>query len=76
MLSAAALALAKSCCALGWVDSCWSRSRDTRLAMRENVEVGAVGTGRDLATSEIDQDCYQGIDQGIENEALCVRGKG
>ena len=73
MLSAAALALAKSCCALGWVDFCWSRSRDTRLAMREDVgEVGAVGTGRDLATSEIDQDCCQ----GIENEALCVRGKG
>lgn len=69
MLSAAALALAKSCCALGWVDSFWSRSRDARLTMRKDVgEVCAVGTGCDLATSEIVQDCCQ----GMENEAHCV----
>jgi len=51
--------VAKSCCALGCVKSCRSRSRDeTWVAVREDVvEVSAVGTGQDLAASEIVQEC-------------------
>ncbi|KAF8500352.1 hypothetical protein F5888DRAFT_1681435, partial [Russula emetica] len=46
----------KSCCALGCVESCRWRSRDAaRVARREDVveEVSTVGTGQDLAGSEI-----------------------
>jgi hypothetical protein len=60
---------AKSCCALGCVESCRSISRDARVATREDVgAVGTFRTGLDLAASEIVQDCCQ----GIETEAhLC-----
>jgi hypothetical protein len=53
--------IAKSCCALGCVKSCRSRSPDDApVAMREDIgEVSAVGTGQDLAASEIVQECCQ-----------------
>jgi hypothetical protein len=65
-------ALAKFCCALGCVESCRSRSRDAWVARREDVVgVSAVGTGLDLAASEIAQECCE----GIETEAHGVKGR-
>ena len=65
-------ALAKSCCALGSVQSCRSRSRDARVARHENVVgVSAVGTRLDLAASEIVQECCE----GIETKAHGVKGR-
>ena len=51
-------AVANPCCALGCAESSRSRSHNTRVAMREDVgEVSAVGTGQDLAASEMVQEC-------------------
>lgn len=63
-------AVAESCGALGCVESCRSRSRDARVAMREDVgEVSVDRTGQGLATSEIVQECCE----GIETEAHGVK---
>ena len=64
----------KYCRAPGFMESFRSRSRsDAWVAMRGDVwEVGGIGIGRDLAASEIRQDCCQ----GIENEVHGVRGRG
>ena len=63
----------KSGCAPGCLKPCRSGSRGaTRVTMRGDVRVGGVGIGRDLAASEICQDCCQ----SIENGAHGVKGGG
>jgi hypothetical protein len=48
--------------ALGGAESCRSRD-DAGVATRKNVgEVTAAGTGQDLATSEMVQECSQGVE--------------
>jgi hypothetical protein len=65
-------AATNSCCALGCVESYRSRSWDERAVTREDiVEVSVVGTGQDLAASEIVQECYE----GIETEAHSIKGR-
>lgn len=58
------LVISKSCCALGCVESCRTRSPNVAwVAMREDAgEVSAVGTGQDLAGSEMVQECCQDIE--------------
>ena len=61
---------AKSCCALGCVESCRSPPDDARVAMQEDVGgASAVGTGQDLAGSKIVHECCHDIEaeaHGVE----------
>ena len=63
----------KSGCAPGCLESCRSGSRGgTRVAMSGDVGVGGVGIGRNIAASEICQDCCQ----SVESEVHGVKGGG